>query len=1075
MWESKEQEQQTGLPSPGANMRFGLHAAAPPSLLARLLVVLPLALPAPRALLAAAAPAYVAGLQLVAGRCAGGVPANGTQRFELSATGADGLVYISHPESGLCVEAWPGSDLGFGERLLLQSCQPARAWQRWNASALLAGANGTLRASTPIVGCLGFNNYGNSLTEGNTVAPYTCTEPPSADEYFSFSAASGALGIVQGAPDWCVTVESGATAAAPAGAYVLNDEAVGALGATFEGVGLSAAGGASRLLFDYDPVPRGLILDALFLPAAQGGLGPHILRIEIGGDAAILSGAEPAHQRSADEPSQAAARGTQVWLALQAQQRNAALKMLAVPHAWPGWLAGPGMKPASPFGAAPRAAAYVADWLAAVAAAGLRVDFVGVYDNFWSPTLVPSYVKALRAELDSRGDALAATRIVCGDADAANLWACSAAAAADPDLRAAVAAFGEHTAPGADVPAVAGAGRWVTGYSSGTANLRSASDLAAALGSAFATAGASAFLSFAAVSASYNTLPGFHAGAVDASQPWSGWWSIAPTWYVLAHSTQLSAPGMRQLKPGVGSGALWRGGSYVTRVSETGSRDFSVTISTTAAGGYSGGKEAPELAAFKLGGALLKKAQALGAAGVPLWTTCFGSSGANASFFAPAAAPLQLGGANADTLSLWVLPGCLYTVSTLPGRAPAPPPTGAGAAPAVPTAFFGQRADDFSGRAPGQPGAFFADVHGAFEVVDDAAGGRGLQQRALAPRPLSTSPHEALTDLRPHTVLGDATWRDADASVRFWLPEASDCAGLGLRVSSFNATDKLTGAGAADGAGVWLGVCAAGADADAPLGFWSVFSSLDRAQPPAAQGALVAPLQPLSWHTLRLVVRGDAAVCLLDGVVLARANVSLAAGFPSLGFLGLAVADFGGATLFGAYLVTALGTTCSAVPREGAEPRLEPCQGGTPGQSLVFSGVPGAPGAAGSGASAGAPGSLQLEFNASLCLTMDRATGEDYGYARTKRVNLTLCAAGEPRQQFTLEAATPDGGDGAVGPVQGPDGLVLNVYRWGDDDDSPVRSYPYQGSSNEIFAFDAASGALFASYEGLCVSFCEAE
>jgi len=273
---------------------------------------------------------------------------------------------------------------------------------------------------------------------------------------------------------------------------------------------------------------------------------------------------------------------------------------------------------------------------------------------------------------------------------------------------------------------------------------------------------------------------------------------------------------------------------------------------------------------------------------------------------------------------------------------------------------------------------------------------------------------------------------------------------------------------------VWLGVCGVDADSEAPAGFWSVFSSLDRAQPPVALGLLVAPLLPLSWHSLRLIVRGESAVCLLDGVVLARLNVSLAAGFPSLGFLGLAVGDFGGTTIFGPFLVTSLGTTCSALPTEGAEPRLEPCQAGTPGQGLVFSGVAGAAGDAGTGASAGAAGTLALDANSSLCLTMDRATGEDYGYAHTRRVNLTACAPGDARQQFTLEAAAADGGDGAVGPVQGPDGLVLNVFRWYDADDSAVRSYPYQGSSNEYFAFDAPSGALFAPYEGLCVSFCEA-
>jgi hypothetical protein len=559
-------------------------------------------------------------------------------------------------------------------------------------------------------------------------------------------------------------------------------------------------------------------------------------------------------------------------------------------------------------------------------------------------------------------------------------------------------------------------------------------------------------VSFSAVSASYNSFPGFRQGAVDAPQPWSSFYDIAPTWYSLAHYTQFTSPGFRLLSAGgagaaAAGGALFRGGRLVTLVGPSG--DFAAVATTTSAGGYTG-SQVPELATFRLGGALLQAARTKNL--LHVWTSCFGGSGAaNVSLFAPSTLPLE--GAIADTASLWLFPGCVYTLTTkASGAQPAQPPA---STPAAPTAFFGQRADDFSGRAAGEPGAYFADVHGAFEVVDDAGGaGRGLQQRGAAPRPLSASASLALTDLRPHTVLGDATWRDADATVRFWLPTADDCAGVGLRVSSFNNSDS--GAfGAASGNGVWLGVCAAGGDE--PFGYWLVLDSLDRTRPPVAQGGLLAPLLPRSNHSLRLIVRGDDAVGLLDGIVLARVNVSLAAGFPSLGYFGLAAADFGSGTIFGPYLVSTLGTTCSAVPREGDEPRLEPCQGGTPGQSLAFSGVPGAAADAGGPNAAGTPGALSLEFNSSLCVTMDRSSGEDYGYTRTKRVNLTLCAAGDPRQQFTIEAAAQDGGD-TIGPVQGPDGLVLNIFRWEARDDTPLRAYPWQGSSNEVRARERKRG-----------------
>ena len=594
-------------------------------------------------------------------------------------------------------------------------------------------------------------------------------------------------------------------------------------------------------------------------------------------------------------------------------------------------------------------------------------------------------------------------------------------------------------------PTFADKPRWLSSFTSGDANLRTGGDLARAISEAFVVSNLTGFLSFAAVGASYNTLPGFRAGAVEADQPWSGFWDLTPTWYALAHTTQFASTSMLHLNVGSGSGTLWRGGQYITRYDPV-TFAFSVVLTK-----LSGGNQAEDVT-FALGTNLANAVSANGGT-LSLFTTCFGASGANSSFFVKTTV-LMTGNA----VTLWLFPNCIATLTTVAGQGPVR--TGSDV-PAVPTAFFGQSSDDFAKSALGGTARFWSDIHGAFEVVDDPSAGRGLQLKATWPRPLNAAANVAHADLRPHTIFGDSTWRDSDATVRFFLPKGSDCAGLGLRVSSFN--DSSLGAfGAADGRGVWLGVCTTS---------WLVFSDLDRTKQPVSQGRLVIPLVPGTWHTMRLILRGDSAVALLDSnVVLAHINVSTTRGFPSLGFMGLATGEFGDTTIFGAYSVSALGTTCSSVPKEGDEPRMEPCQAGTPGQSLLFIGQKGQIDGSGN-----TPGSILAAYNLSLCLQMDDASGPDYGYQQTRKVNLTLCDVAERRQQFTVEASALDGADGVIGPIQGPDGLVLNLYRWGDTDDTEIRAYPWQSTSNELFAWDRQTESIFVPYEGLCMSFCDKE
>ena len=55
--------------------------------------------------------------------------------------------------------------------------------------------------------------------------------------------------------------------------------------------------------------------------------------------------------------------------------------------------------------------------------------------------------------------------------------------------------------------------------------------------------------------------------------------------------------------------------------------------------------------------------------------------------------------------------------------------------------------------------------------------------------------------------------------------------------------------------------------------------------------------------------------------------------------------------------------------------------------------------------------------------------------------------------------------------VTGVDGLALNVYANDEHADSDISGYPWQGGGNAAWVFDAATGTLFNSFYGTCVSF----
>ena len=198
-------------------------------------------------------------------------------------------------------------------------------------------------------------------------------------------------------------------------------------GRTFDGLGaISGGGGNSRLLIDYPPRERARILDLLFKPDVGASL--QLLKVEIGGGTNTTDGAEPsAEPQRGDVDCDA---GYEWWLMREAKARNPAIRLYGLAWGAPGWV-GEGRH--TFFTAS--AVRYVLDWLGCARSHGLRIDYLGGwnergYDRRW-------YV-ALRAALDAAG--YGSVELVAGDGG----WAVAGALLDDPAFAAAVDIVGVH-------------------------------------------------------------------------------------------------------------------------------------------------------------------------------------------------------------------------------------------------------------------------------------------------------------------------------------------------------------------------------------------------------------------------------------------------------------------------------------------------------------------------------------------------------------------------------------------------------------------------------------------------------
>jgi hypothetical protein len=592
--------------------------------------------------------------------------------------------------------------------------------------------------------------------------------------------------------------------AAAVAAVVLSDADVAV---PFMGVGAISGGGATgRLLFDYPEPARSAVLDLLFSPRVGVGLGHQ--KVECAADADTTCGSEVAWRHDEGDGG-SFTRGYEWWYLAEARVRNPSILTSALQWAAPRLVSDPAVAGGESI-FTPANVDFVVGWLKGAAATyNLTLTWMGAGWN--EHAFNATYIKLLRAAMDASG--LASTALTASDEwDPSHCWAIASEMAADPALRAAVAAISVHVAGvmehgdptpagalGLGVPilqgeehfglpdpvptpnwawgAAAATGvqinqNWVLNNMSGTVYWPDAYSWAAG-------------------------LPYRGKGFMTATSPWGdGIFFVPPTVWVAAHTTHFTEPLTWSLLNGTGSGHVpgtvgWNV-SYVTYVGPAPAngarRAFTLVIESMYEGAVSGSRPAagaaaaaPVTATFQLAGGLAGWANST----LPAWHTNMTQTFETV----PGGVAIAADG----TFSLTIEPSAIYTVTTVvsdhPGarallatygptavmvhgdgtaEVPADPARGR-----VPLGDDGPAdepfplpwADDFEGYANDTLPLFTSDMYGAFTTWVVGGASSSSSSSSSSPQPQPPAP---LRDAHPDPAVRAAVpcRTAADAALR---------------------------------------------------------------------------------------------------------------------------------------------------------------------------------------------------------------------------------------------------------------------------------------------------------------------
>jgi Glycosyl hydrolase family 59/Secretion system C-terminal sorting domain/Glycosyl hydrolase family 59 central domain len=501
-------------------------------------------------------------------------------------------------------------------------------------------------------------------------------------------------------------------------------------GRIFDGAGgLSGGGGTSRLLWDYPAQQRNEILDYLFKP--NYGANVQILKVEIGDDANSTNGAEASHMRSRTDSNYN--RGYEWWLMEQAKLRNPNIKLYGLEWGGQRWFDG-GFWSQDNIN-------YIISWIKhAQSDHNLYIDYIGGWnESGWDKT----WFENLKNSLQSNG---LTTKVVTADGG----WNVASDLASDSVFKSSIDIMGVHYPCGWNAPekvcsdntytAIAeGLNIPIWASESGTQGYDlGALPLARALNRDYIDSRMTAYINWSLIAAWYRTLPYYGDGLMLADQPWSGYYHVGKSIWVMAQTTQFVQIGWQYIDIACGYfGGNRSNGSYVT-LKAPNNKDYSIIVETVDA-------TSPQSATFTITGGLSTDT-------LHVWSTNLNSSSSSSYFMKDGDITPSSG-----SYSFTFQTGYVYTITTTTGQAK-------GTVTSPPTAMMDlPYTENFEEDSLGVIPKYFDSFQGAFEV-DSCRGGRSgkclRQEINLAPIEWGGG-----SPTPPLVVVGDPGWANYKISV----------------------------------------------------------------------------------------------------------------------------------------------------------------------------------------------------------------------------------------------------------------------------------------------------------------------
>lgn len=498
-------------------------------------------------------------------------------------------------------------------------------------------------------------------------------------------------------------------------------------GRVFEGIGAVSAGASSRNLADYPEKQRSEVLDYLFKP--KFGAGFQHLKVEIGSGENSTCGSEPSHIITRDELKDPIPRGYEFWLMAEARKRNRNVTLDCLPWAYPRWVG-------------TRFSQESADWIVSFLETarkhyGLDINWISAAQNEMGTDL--NWVaNNLRPTLDAHG--FSKVKLQAPDDDS-EFWQIFDKLEKDPKLDKLINAVGYHYVDGrepweidqktshraTEKAKASGKPLWASEEWSQSGQEwggKGALYLARVMNKLYAIDRVTKFEIWCPVDGIYDQIIWGNTGALHADAPWSGHYTVWPSVWAIAHTTQFAEPGWVYMDGACGqfSADTWRGSHVALRNPKTG--DWSVIIVT-------GDKRKVKLFI----GDGLKKGT------VHVW-----KSDAKEQFIEQKTRSLVK-----NYLELEVEPDAIYTITNTTGQQKG---SFGIIPPEKPFPFPYQ--EDFDAYKLHETPKYFSDQKGTFETVSSPKGGTCLAQ---------VVPDEGILWydnwlLKPHSLFGDSNWKD---------------------------------------------------------------------------------------------------------------------------------------------------------------------------------------------------------------------------------------------------------------------------------------------------------------------------